>query len=596
MMISALASYYDQLLREHPDEVARIGWQRCRVRHTLVLSETGDVLRLIPSAEKKGTDRTVPMHIGGRNGINPYLLCDTSDYIFGITNKELKARDPAAFLRKRFDESREKHRRALGEVESPVAKAILNYFDKWNLDDAESVRLLGSEFSEACDGGFLTFAVLLQGGVLSYAVEDCDVIAACDACEEPNEDVPMICLATGVKAVPALLHPKIDGVAGTDKKPNLVSFNARAFESYGHDGEQGRNAPVGERTAQAYGLALNHLLSEPSHHLRIGDTTVVFWSEHADQENADLFSMLLGGMPSGGSEGDSADVDRDLAATLFALRSGKSADLGGVDLDATFYVLGLAPNNARLSVRYFLKDGFGDMLGNVESHYRRIEVVNGSSGRLALTPYWLLRAVENQEASNPVATSELAAPLMRAILGGGLYPEALYSNALLRIKASRDVSYAQAAIIKGYLIRNRGRSEEEVTVGLNENRRDVAYNLGRAFSYLGQIQEAANGKDTLTGRYLDSACARPMVVFPTLLKLANDHLRKLSKENPGLAINLEKGLIEVLSGDRVEAFPKQLSLPEQGDFLLGYYHQKAARYQKKTGKTDDWSINEPEEA
>jgi CRISPR-associated protein Csd1 len=593
MMISALASYYDQLLREHPDEVARIGWQPCKVKHTLVLSETGDVLRLIPSAEKKGTVRTVPMHIGGRNGVNPYLLCDTSDYIFGITSKELKARDPAAFLRKRFDESREKHRRVLGGAESPVAKAILDYFDKWNPDDVEATRLLGGEFSEACDGGFLTFAVLLQGGVLSYAIEDYDVIAACNAYEEPNENVPMICLATGAKTIPASLHPKIDGVAGTDKKPNLVSFNARAFESYGH--EQGRNAPVGERAAQAYGLALNYLLSEPSHHLRIGDTTVVFWSERADQENADLFSMLLGGMPSGGSKGDSADVDRDLAATLSALRSGKRADLGGVDLDATFYVLGLAPNNARLSVRYFLKGGFGDMLENVERHYRRIEVDNGSSGRLALTPYWLLRAVENQEASNPVVTSELAAPLMRAILGGGLYPEALYSNALLRIKASREVSYAQAAIIKGYLIRNRGRSEDEVTVGLNENRCDVAYNLGRAFSYLGQIQEAANGKDTLTGRYLDSACARPTVVFPTLLKLTNDHLRKLSKEKPGLAINLEKGLTEVLDGDRVEAFPKQLSLPEQGDFLLGYYHQKAARYQKKTGKMDDQFINEPEE-
>lgn len=567
------------------------------VKHTLVLSGAGDVLQIVPSGEKRGTRRIVPMHIGGRNGVNPYLLCDTSDYIFGITNKELKAKDPAAFLRSRFDASKEKHRKVLGKVKSPVAKAILSYFDKWNPDDDKAVCSFGNELIDACNGGLLTFAVLLQGGVLSYAVEDHDVIAACDAYEEPNEGVSMACLVTGDKVAPTLLHPKIKGVVGAQSAgASLVSFNAPAFESYGHDGEQGRNAPVGERAAQAYGLALNHLLSEPSHHLRIGDTTVVFWSEHADQPNTDLFTMLMGGMPSHGARGGTAELDRDLAAALLALRSGRDVGLGGIDFNATFYVLGLSPNNARLSVRYFLKDHFGGMLENVKEHYRRIEMAHWSDECAALTPYWLLRSVENQEASSPIVTSELASSLMRAILEGGLYPEALYFNVLLRIKACRDVSYAQAAIIKGYLIRNCGRSENEVTVELNENRNDTAYNLGRAFCYLGQIQEAANGKDTLTGRYLDSACTRPAVVFPTLLKLANDHLRKLSREKPGFATSLDKGLTEVISNQRVNVFPKQLSLPDQGDFLLGYYHQKVTRYQKKNGGVDDVSVNESKEA
>ena len=594
MMISALASYYDQLLREYPDKVARPGWTTCAVNNILVLSESGSLVRIVPMGDKHGTPKVVPAQAKKTSGVKADFLCDKAAYFFGIDPKMDSKRS-----RKCFEASKARHHEILDGVSSSVASAITAYFDTWDPDDTVAIQRLGSVFIDACEKGKLTFALLTPDGCLQNAEEDRKISEAWDAfnANDFEDDTPMVCLATGRETVPAKLHPSIKGIVGANSAgASLVSFNAPAFESYGHDGEQGRNAPVGEKTAQAYGLALNQLLSDPSHRLRIGDTTVVFWSERADQENTDLFSMLLGGVPSGEAKRDATDIDRDLAAILSELHSGKRVDLGGVDLDATFYVLGLAPNNARLSVRYFLKDGFGSMLKNVEDHYHRIEVAHGPGERSVLTPYWLLRSVENREASNPIVTSELAPPFIRAILGGGRYPESLYSNVLLRIKANRDVTYAQAAIIKGYLIRNCGRSEDEVTVELNEGRNDVAYNLGRAFSYLGQIQEAANGKDTLTGRYLDSACSRPAIVFPMLLKLSNDHLRKLSREKPGLAISLEKGLVEVLSGDRVGAFPKQLSLVEQGDFMLGYYHQKAARYQKKIDDADIKSANEPKEA
>lgn len=365
-----------------------------------------------------------------------------------------------------------------------------------------------------------------------------------------------------------------------------MSFNASSFESYGHDGEQGRNAPVGEDVARAYGAALNYLLSNREHRLRMnGDTTIVFWSERSDCENTNLFSLLLGGVPSG-TERDKSSNDRDLFAVLSALRSGKRPDLGDVDFSSPFHVLGLAPNNSRLVVRFYLADSFGKMLGNVEAHYRRIQVVHAPWEREVLTPYWLLdaleRRVEGKKKIDPIVASELSAPLLRSILNNGRYPEALYSNCLLRVKAARDVTYAQAAIFKAYLIRNCNRSEEEVTAELNEDRCDTAYNLGRAFAYLGWIQEVANDKDTLTGRYLDAACSRPVVTFPSLLRLSNAHLKKISKDKPKCAVSLERGLSDVLSEGRVDCFPKHLSLPEQGDFMLGYFHQKAKRYQKKS--------------
>lgn len=543
--------------------------------------------------ERNGVARVVPTQVKRTAGVKANFLCDTASYIFGV---DAKGKPDRAF--RCFEASRVIHAQILNNVGSVVARAILAYYSSWNPGDSSTLQCLEAEFENACTGGNVTFAVLSDGGSLLLAEEDEAIASAWDerAIDVSADAGTMVCLATGEKGTPALLHPSIKGVYGAQSAgASLVSFNTPAFESYGHDGEQGRNAPVAEKTAQAYGLALNYLLSDRSHHIRMGDTTVVFWAEHADKGNADLFSLLLGGSIQS-TTADGTTVDKNLESALGCIRTGKSVDLNGVDLGSTFYVLGLVPNNARLSVRFFMRGEFGDMLGNLAAHYRRIEVARDGNGRFALSPYWLLRAVENPESKKPVVSSVLSAPLLKAILSGSRYPEGLYSNALLRVKATREVSYAQAAIIKGYLIRNCGRSEEEVTVELNEERNSVAYDLGRAFAYLGQIQEAANRKDTLTGSYLNSACTRPAVVFPTLLKLSTSHLQKLSKDKPGWAISLEKGLSAVLPEERVASFPKRLSLPEQGDFMLGFYHQKARRYQKKSSEPAADAADDAKEA
>ncbi len=579
MIITALANYYEQLRRDHPDEVARPGWAPCKVKYRLVISEDGVPVELIPAEEKSGATCLVPAQEKRTSGVKANFLCDSSAYFFGFDAKGKTQRSIQC-----FEASKARHEEILRAVDSPVARAILAYYDAWNPADSSAGQDLGPEFQGACAGGNLTFALKTNKRDFLCAEKDELIADAWDAAGSGLDvtDEAMVCLATGERGTPAALHPSIKGVVGAQSAgASLVSFNAPAFESYGHAGEQGRNAPVSEKAAQAYGLALNYLLSNRSHHLRLGDTTVVFWSERADAGNTDLFSLLLGGRV-GGAGSDGVAIDKNLESALENMRSGKPVDINGVEFGSTFYVLGLAPNNARLAVRFFLRGEFGDMLANICAHYRRIEVAHGQGSKSDLTPYWLLKAVENQESKNPVVSSELASPLVRAILGGGRYPEALFSNALLRVKATREVTYAQAAIIRSYLIRNCGKSEEEVTVGLNEIRNDTAYNLGRAFSYLGQIQEAANGKDTLTGRYLDSACTRPAMVFPTLLKLSTSHLEKLAKTKPGWAVNLEHGLMSTLSEGRVNAFPKQLSLAEQGDFMLGYYHQKESRYQKKS--------------
>ncbi|WP_270297128.1 type I-C CRISPR-associated protein Cas8c/Csd1 [Eggerthella sinensis] len=407
----------------------------------------------------------------------------------------------------------------------------------------------------------------------------------------PSDDAAvMTCLVSGEKAPIARLHPSIKGVMGAQAMgASLVGFNARAFESYGHDEEQGLNAPVSERATFAYATALNYLLSDRKHHVRLGDTTVVYWADKNDDACVEVMHDFLDARPreSSGAQGIGSDPDQLIDDVMTKLACG--LPLEGVDLDANFFVLGLAPNAARLSVRFFQRNAFGDVLDNLRRHYDRLDVARAPYEKKYLTPYRLLAETENPNAKQAAATSVLGGALMRSILGDLPYPEALYENTILRVRATQDnderhthkVTRGRAAIIKAYLLKNKGRSEEEVTVALNEGRTDAPYVLGRLFSVLESIQDAASPgvNATIKNKYYDSASATPSVVFPLVVKLSDRHLEKLGHDSKGLAVHYEKMRGELL--DKIDAFPKRLTLEEQGDFILGYHHQTQKRYEKK---------------
>lgn len=573
MILSSLARYYDQLLDE--GRLPKPGWSPRRVTFTLELSEYGELRNLVASSDKRGTEIVVPEQAKRTVAVFPNFLCDTSSYLLGIDAKGKPERSMEC-----FEASRELHHKLLDSVDSRVARAILAFYDSWNPSDAleHPAVLRGGDALLA--GGMLTFSCIGSDGLPLRAVEDPKIRDAWDrnASEGSDDNPVMTCLVTGEHGAIARLHPSIKGVVGARPSgATLVGFNKPAFESYGHEKDsgqgQGCNAPVSVEVARAYGASLNYLLSQPDHRVRFGDTTVVFWSERKDQGNSALFACMLGGMSAGLT--DSEGVDKQISAVMEALSSGHHVSLDGVDLDARFFVLGLAPNASRLSVRFFLQDGFGSMLDHVAEHYGRLMICHGSRNREYLTPYFLLRSVENENATKPVVSSVLATGLIRAILEGDRYPEALFENVLLRIRATRNVSYERASIIKAFLLRNRNYSKEELRVELNEKSVDRAYSLGRAFSLLEQVQKRANGSTTVTSRYLDSASTTPAVVFPVLLRLSEKHLAKIERDAPGLAAYFSRLMSDLLDrGGEPKSFPKRLSLDEQGSFLLGYYQQK----------------------
>ena len=375
------------------------------------------------------------------------------------------------------------------------------------------------------------------------------------------------------------VHPSIKNVAGAQSSgAALVSFNAPAFCSYGK--EQSLNAPTGKYAAFAYPTALNHLLSDRDHVWRVGDATVVCWA----RDGGSAYQNFMGWCCFG--QEPSYDVN-DLRQMVGRLCQGEMVTYSQekLDPDMDFYILGLSPNAARLSVRFFLRNTFGGFLKHVQAHYDRLEIVRPAFDKFETLPLWrLLSETVNQNSRDKSPAPNLAGEVLRAVLSDTCYPATLLNGVTLRIRAEHEVNRGRAAILKAYYSKRQNPDvpKEVLTVSLNPDSANIPYNLGRLFSVLEAIQSAANPgiNTTIKDKYFNSASATPAIVFPTLLNLAQKHLKKL---DGGLRTHYDKQLTALLS-KLGEGYPARMSLPQQGSFQLGYYHQTQARYEKKEEK------------
>ena len=410
----------------------------------------------------------------------------------------------------------------------------------------------------------------------SFAQEDPEIRNAWNASYGESQGQRQQCLVTGKMDVPEAVHPTIKGVAGAQSSgAAVVSFNAPAFCSYGK--EQSLNAPVGKYAAFAYTSALNYLLADRENVHRVGDTTVVCWAEGAEPQY-DFFA----GMSLFGDEPPEGLTDNDLRSALRNLAQGLPCEELSLDPNRPFYILGLAPNAARLSVRFFYRDSFGTLMKNVNDHYQRMEI---AGSRYTIVPLWaLLRETVNLNTTDKSPSPILAGATARAIFQGTPYPAALMEAVMLRIRAEREITPGRAAILKAYYLKNPNSlcPKEVLTVSLNENSTNIPYTLGRLFAVYEEVQERANPgiNSTIKDKYFSSASATPATIFPILDNLCQKHLRKL---DAGARIALDRK-IAALKDVLGEAYPTRLGLPEQGSFNLGYYHQKQFRYTKKEDK------------
>jgi CRISPR-associated protein Csd1 len=277
-------------------------------------------------------------------------------------------------------------------------------------------------------------------------------------------------------------------------------------------------------------------------------------------------------------------TENEVYGVLKKAITGEPIDEEGLNPQTPFRILCLSPNAARLSVRFFHQDSFGSILSNLAAHYRRMEIDKAPHEVPYISLYWLLKATVFEQSKEDAASPLLAGAVLRAIVSGTRYPDALYSNILMRIRAEQKVDRTKAAIVKAYLTRNSiyyEENKEVITVALNEASTNKPYVLGRLFALLEQTQESANPgiNSTITDKYFDSACSTPRLAFPTLLRLSRHHIAKDDKwgwRNEKLIGEI----IDLLEADN-DPYPAHLTPEEQGLFILGYYHQRQARFKKK---------------
>ena len=580
MILQALVRCYESLAAA--GKLERPGWSMVKVSWGLELTPEGQIQRLWPleSADAKGKKRPqlikLPAQTKKTVGVVSNFLCENSSYILGRDNKGKPERSLEC-----FKACAARHREILAEVEHPMAKAILRFFAGWNPQTAEENAVLAPEWEEILKGGNLVFCM---DGVNAQDVPE--IAQAWDEAYADDEKAEMgRCLVTGQKAPVAILHPSIKGIVGAQPSgATLVGFNAPSLESFGKDDRdkqgQGRNAPVSTYAAFAYTEALNYLLREPAYHSRLGDTTLIYWAEGAEEEYS---SAMAGMMFSDNME------QEDLKDVMEALSSGKTVLWNKLPLNPAnrFYILGIAPNAARLAVRFFMQNTFGSFAANLDRHQKRLEIVRPAfDEREGLSVWSLLRETANPNSRDKKPPEPLVSALMRAVLMNTPYPAELFIQTEIRLRAEHEVSRGKAAILKAYLLRNvvelnpdNHPYKEVLQVQLNENTTYLPYRLGRLFAVLEALQLKANPgiNATIKDRYFNSACATPAVVFPTLIRLAQNHLNKL---DGGIKVYYDK-MITGLFNAVEESYPVRLSLQDQGIFQIGYYHQKQKLFTKK---------------
>ena len=585
MILQALTQYYEDLLRL--GKINRPGWSKQKLNYSLLLSEEGQLLQLLHlQQEVQRGNKTVlgpqemwvPSPVKRSSGIRPNFLCDTSSYLLGVDGKGKADRSIDCFAA-----SKALHLQLLKEVDSPIARAIVRFFEHWDPSQAASHPALQEDWEELLKGGNLTFSLSEQFAAQDPAIAD----AWTRHYEDSSDDAePIRCLVTGQPGTLARLHPSIKGVAGAQSSgASLVSFNAPAFCSFEH--EQGANAPVSDYAAFAYTTALNTLLADRNRVSRVGDTTILCWAAGGESAYQDCFLMSIF---------NDSYTENDILNTLHHLSKGESIQWDDTRLspDTRFYVLGLAPNAARLSVRFFWQNSFGALARNLERHYQRLEIIRPSFDKFPTLPIWrlVLETVRKAPPGGraPEPHPRLAGDLLLAVLNDTLYPATLLNGVELRIRAERSVSRGQAAILKAYYTKYLEQFQpdspmkEALTVQLNEQTNYLPYLLGRLFAVLEGLQQRANPgiNTTIKDRYFNSASATPAIVFPQLINLAQKHLNKL---DGGLAVYYDKQITE-LSSRITQTLPTRMSLAEQSAFQLGYYHETQRRYTAKNNKEE----------
>jgi CRISPR-associated protein Csd1 len=601
VILQELVRYYDRR-----SDLAPEGWEYKEIPFFLELTQHGNaalVDRRSPEW-RRGPPLLVPaseIRSGKNSWQQPNLLWDHYGFVLGepkrltsgendpTDNPEKAGRQLVAF------QKRVAQLKALNP-HSPGLDALTAFYAGDGLSKLQMDPLFGEMLK--LPGANITFR--LSGSAESILEESwlASGVGGSDPEHDGESDAgEAICLVSGEQGTIARLHPKIPGVAS--KPAALVSLNTLENPSFGSYGKsQAFNAPVSVAAASKYSTALRHLLAKDSRNrVQVGDASAVFWADAPTPLADGEFNLadILGAPPD--------DPDRGVLAVQALYRALHSGQLPVGERDVRFFVLGLAPNAARISVRFWVQSTVAELAPRIQQHFDDLRIVQRyDSDPPVPSLFRLLTALALQGKVDNVPP-RLAGEWMRAILEGLPCPALLLNAAVIRCKAEREVSYLRAAMLKAWLNRDQRRRHKnlapdhaEFKEELDMQQTDAAYRLGRLFAVLERIQQKAQPgiNATIRDRYYGAASTTPVAVFTTLLRLKNAHLKKLAD---GEVAHFERLLGEVfgsLEAPALSDFPRQLNLPDQGRFALGYYHQRQSFFRRKTDAEPDPTDDTPD--
>lgn len=619
MILQSLYHLYDRLAEDEKYQLPIPGYSLQKIALEVVLEPNGklhqlaDIRQSVYKINAKGenvltnkkTSRLLLVLGGAKpsgSGINPCFLWDNPVYTLGYGVKDI------ARTKECFQAFCEKHLSFEAEINHPDYSALCRFLETWNPDEITEEN---RSILENLDGGFVLFRMV---GSRQYLHETPVIKEWWHKQKKLDDEVKEegdICLISGKQGKIALTHdPAIKGVMGAQSSgAKIVTFNCKSFESYAKS--QGENAPISEEAAFRYCNALNALLSSNDHCFRLGDTTVVFWTEKPNKV-ADICSSFFEEDLDDEDENSSQDELpqdekklREIKAFWKAARQGGTGSIAQEEQDCPFYILGLSPNVSRLSVRFWMVSTAGKILENLLRYREELEIIKGTKDKMSCTVRNILRQTAREVKDiSPV----LEGPLMRTVLTGAPYPVSLITQILSRLRIDGNKNSLRAAVLKAFLIRNH---KQTITMALDETIIDKPYLLGRLFAVLEKIQQDSLGKRdpenfekntqgdsqkvpveskrklnaSVSDKYYGAASTTPGIVFPRLLYMVKHHLAKLSE---GHKIYWDRKLGDIIHlMDAHGGYPARLTLKDQGLFSLGYYHQKQDFYKTKEKSTNE---------
>uniref|UniRef100_A0A832G8D4 Type I-C CRISPR-associated protein Cas8c/Csd1 n=1 Tax=Ignavibacterium album TaxID=591197 RepID=A0A832G8D4_9BACT len=580
MILKALYDYYERKASDPNSHIAPEGWEWKEIPYVIVINNEGKFVAIEDTREGEGKKKRakkflVPQTVKRTVGKKANLLWDNIEYALGANPRN---RDD---VEERFNLFINRIKEEIVIDEFPNVSFLLKFLESNPVKQIES-----SGYSE------LWNQILEENPFIVFRIDGQTHNCICDDLrgkpkEQSIEKGKGVCLITGdMDTEVERLHPAIKGVRGGNTQGGaLISFNLPAFNSYGKT--QNFNAPIGKRAAFAYTTALNTLLGKDSaNKITIADSTIVFWSEKKSEEidPEEIFPWVIAMQK---AEGDNPDRGVEKIEKLFdSIFTGKYSQAK----TNHFYVLGLSPNAARISVRFWKAPSVEDFGLNIKKHFDDFAIIRGPKDSKYLSLYQILSATALQHKMENVPPN-LAGAVIESIIDGTPYPTSLLHQCIIRIRAEQNVNRIRAAILKAYLNRfNKIHkpNEKEITMSLDPNNTNVAYRIGRLFAVLEKIQEEANPgiNATIRDRFYGAASSSPITVFPRLLSLKNSHLKKL---NEGRKIYFEKLITDIFC--EIKSFPTNLSLNEQANFAIGYYHQRQDFFTKKSDKEETELMN-----